>query len=114
MAMVSDPEIHWDGGRDESAAESHRPTPRGLASRRHQTWESRFKRGFGEAGESSDKVSRGTGWEILSYLLAGMTVYGGIGWLIGHFTHIQVLFPIGMVIGVAISLGWVVYRFGRK
>jgi F0F1-type ATP synthase assembly protein I len=92
---------------------AHRAGP-GLAARRHKSWESRFKRGLGEAGEASDKISRGTGWEILSYLLAGMTVYGGFGWVIGHFTHIQILFPIGMVIGVAISLGWVVYRFGRN
>lgn len=111
--MVSDPEVQWDGGREETTSPQG-PAGKGLASRRHQTWESRFKRGLGEAGEASDKISRGTGWEILSYLLSGMTVYGGVGWVIGHFTHIQIFFPIGMVIGLAISLGWVVYRFGRK
>jgi hypothetical protein len=107
---VSDPEIHWDGGREGVPANG--PTPRGLASRRYQTWESRFKSGQGDAG--SGTMSRGTGWEIVSYLLAGMAAYGGTGWVISHYTHIPILFPIGMAIGLAISLGWVVYRFGRK
>lgn len=110
MAMLSDPEIHWDGGRE--ATPTSASAPKGLASRHHQTWESRFKSGQGDA--ASGKISRSTGWEIVSYLLAGMIAYGGIGWVVGHYTHIQVLFPIGMAIGLAISLGWVVYRFGRK
>ena len=110
MAIVSDPEIHWDGGRE--AAPTSGPAPKGLASRRHQTWESRFKSGQGDA--PSRTINRGTGWEILSYLLAGMMAYGGTGWVVGHYTHIQMLFPIGMAIGLAISLGWVVYRFGHK
>lgn len=109
MATVSDPKIHWDGGRE--APPTSGPAPKGLASRRHQSWESRFKSGQGDA---SGKVSRSTGWEILSYLIAGMIAYGGIGWVVGHYTHIQILFPIGMAIGLAISLGWVVYRFGRQ
>jgi F0F1-type ATP synthase assembly protein I len=42
-----------------------------------------------------------------------MLAYGGIGWLIGHFTHISLLFPIGMLVGLAISVGWIIYRYGR-
>jgi hypothetical protein len=110
VATVSDPEIHWDGGRE--GAPTSGPTPRGLASRRYRTWESRFKSGQGDAG--SGKMSRSTGQEVFSYLIAGLLAYGGIGWVVGHYMHIPILFPIGMAIGLAISLGWVVYRFGRK
>jgi hypothetical protein len=112
VAMVSDPEIHFDGGRDNASTSG--PAPKGIASRRHQTWESRFQRGQGDTGSALDRASASTGWEIFSYLLAGMGAYGTIGWVVGHYTHIQLLFPIGMAIGLAISLGWVVYKFGRK
>jgi len=62
---------------------------------------------------ASDRLAKGTGWTIFSYLIAGMLAYGGIGWLIGHFTHIELLFPIGMLVGLAISVGWIIYRYGR-
>src|SRR5215469_6231822 len=44
------------------------------------------------------------GWRILSYLLGGMILYGGIGWLIGHWTGISVLFPIGMLLGLGLAI----------
>ena len=54
------------------------------------------------------------GWTVFSYLLAGMAAYGGIGWLIGRAVHIPLLFPVGMLVGLAISLGYIIYRFGRQ
>ena len=53
------------------------------------------------------------GWTVFSYLLAGMAAYGAIGWLIGRAVHVSVLFPIGMLVGLAISLGYIIYRYGR-
>jgi ATP synthase protein I len=50
---------------------------------------------------------------VFSYLLAGMAVYGAIGWLIGRAVHVSLLFPIGMLVGLAISLGFIIYRYGR-
>jgi ATP synthase protein I len=52
------------------------------------------------------------GWTAVSYLLSGMAAYGGIGWLIGRAVHVQMLFPIGMLVGLAISIGFVIWRFG--
>jgi ATP synthase protein I len=107
-----------DAGRPELNLSDKTPPPPagpGVAGRRHQTWASRVDSGQrANTGQQQPAMGRGTGWEVVSYLLAGMTVYGGIGWVIGHYTHIELLFPVGMVIGLAISLGWVVYRFGRK
>ena len=62
---------------------------------------------------AGDQLTVGTGWTVFSYLVAGMLAYGGIGWLIGHFTRISLLFPIGMLVGLAISVGWIIYRYGR-
>jgi ATP synthase protein I len=64
-------------------------------------------------GSADDHLSAGTGWNVFSYLIAGMLAYGGIGWLIGQFTRISLLFPIGMLVGLAISIGWIIYRYGR-
>ena len=54
------------------------------------------------------------GWTIFSYLIGGMVAYGAIGWLIGRAVHIWMLFPIGMLAGLAISLGYIIYRYGRQ
>jgi ATP synthase protein I len=54
------------------------------------------------------------GWTVFSYLLAGMAAYGGIGWLIGRAVHVPLLFPIGMLVGLGISLGYIIHRYGRQ
>jgi ATP synthase protein I len=54
-----------------------------------------------------------TGWAVFSYLIAGMLAYGIIGWLVGRATHIAILFPVGMLVGLAISLGYVIHHYGR-
>ena len=64
------------------------------------------------AGQDDD-LTRGSGYTVFSYLIAGMLAYGGIGWLIGHFTNIALLFPAGMLVGLAISVGWIIYWYGR-
>jgi ATP synthase protein I len=64
-------------------------------------------------GSEDETLTKGSGYTVLSYLIAGMLAYGGIGWLIGHFTHVSLLFPIGMLVGLAISIGWIIYRYGR-
>jgi ATP synthase protein I len=63
--------------------------------------------------ETDEQLSKGTGYTVFSYLISGLLAYGGIGWLIGHFTHISLLFPVGMLVGLAISVGWIIYRYGR-
>jgi F0F1-type ATP synthase assembly protein I len=55
----------------------------------------------------------GTGWAVFSYLIAGMVAYGAIGWLVSRATHIAILFPLGMLLGLGISLGYVIFRYGR-
>ena len=54
------------------------------------------------------------GWTVFSYLIAGMLAYGAIGWLIGRAVHVALLFPAGMLTGLAISIGFIIYRYGRQ
>ena len=53
------------------------------------------------------------GWQILSYLLGGMILYGGIGWLVGHWTGITILFPLGMILGIVLSIVMIIFRYTR-
>jgi F0F1-type ATP synthase assembly protein I len=53
------------------------------------------------------------GWTVSSYLLGGMAAYGGIGWLIGRAVGVALFFPIGMLVGLGISVGFIIYRYGR-
>jgi len=52
------------------------------------------------------------GWTVFSYLLSGMAAYGAIGWLIGRAVHVPVLLPVGMLAGLGISIGFIIYRYG--
>ena len=74
----------------------------------------RDQRGPDRGEKNVDAASRAlglsTGWNVFSYLIAGMVAYGGIGWLIGRAVHISLLFPIGMIVGLGISVGYVIYR----
>jgi len=54
------------------------------------------------------------GWTVFGYLISGMLAYGVIGWLVGRAVHVSLLFPIGMLVGLAISIGFIIYRYGRQ
>jgi F0F1-type ATP synthase assembly protein I len=73
-------------------------------------------------GRDPDRGERGgsgapggnAGWSIFSYLLAGMIVYGGLGWLIARWTGHSLIFPIGMFVGLALGIAGIMYRYGRS
>jgi ATP synthase protein I len=54
------------------------------------------------------------GWQILSYMLGGMLLYGGLGWLVGRWTGIALLFPLGMILGIGLSVALIIFRFTRS
>jgi len=54
-------------------------------------------------------------WSITSYLLSGMLVWGGVGWLVDRWIGQAVLFfPIGVVVGIVAALYLVHVRFDRE
>jgi ATP synthase protein I len=53
------------------------------------------------------------GWRVFSRMIAGMVLYGGIGWLIGHLTGVSILFPLGMLFGIVLSIVMIILRYGR-
>jgi ATP synthase protein I len=52
--------------------------------------------------DGSDRGFADAAWSIPSYLISGMLVYGGIGWLIDRWTGLDPLF---LTIGVFVGLG---------
>jgi ATP synthase protein I len=54
------------------------------------------------------------GWRVFSYMLGGMAIYGGVGWVVAHFTGISVLFPMGMILGIVLSVVMIIFRFTRS
>ena len=58
--------------------------------------------------------SESAGWSILSYLIGGMAVYGGLGWLISRWAgHMPAFVAGGMIVGLGLALAMVIMRYGR-
>ncbi len=56
-----------------------------------------------------------TAWLIIGRLIAGVAIYGGIGWLLGLWLGNETLFAaIGVVFGLAASLLLIYYRLTHE
>jgi len=61
----------------------------------------------------SHAVGMNTGMRVLSYLLAGVALYGALGWLADHLMGTGFWLPIGIVLGAAASVYTIIRRFGQ-
>jgi F0F1-type ATP synthase assembly protein I len=52
------------------------------------------------------------GWAVMTTLIGGFIVWGGIGWLLDHWIGTRFLTPVGLVVGMALGIYAVVARFG--
>jgi ATP synthase protein I len=70
----------------------------------------------GSSGQEQEPrpASERDGWRVLSYMLGGMVLYGGLGWLVGHWTGITILFPLGMILGIVLSIVMIAFRYSRS
>ena len=63
--------------------------------------------------DSPPPVDSGAGMVAVSYLIGGMVVWGGIGWLVDHHFHTNgIAFGIGAVVGAAAGVYLVARRLG--
>jgi ATP synthase protein I len=67
-----------------------------------------------DQGEEPRPPRESDGWQILSYMLGGMILYGGVGWLVARWTGIALLFPLGMILGIGLSVALIIFRFTRS
>ena len=54
------------------------------------------------------------GMTALSYILAGVLFYGGLGWLVGRWLHQPWLIAVGLIAGMAASTYVISKRFGSN
>ena len=52
-------------------------------------------------------------WDIVAYLLSGMLLWGGAGWLLDRWLGLRVFLPIGLLFGTGLALYLVYVRYGR-
>ncbi len=66
--------------------------------------------------DSSPKRSPGAteGTMLFSYLLAGLLAYGGLGWLVDQFLGTWFMLPIGLVLGMGLSVYLIAKRYGSQ
>lgn len=51
---------------------------------------------------------------VLSYVIAGIVIYGGLGWLIDRTWHQSWGVPVGLILGMGLSIYMIIRRFGRQ
>lgn len=49
---------------------------------------------------------------VLSYILAGLIFYGGLGWVGDHFLNTSWLLPVGLIAGFISSIYLIYKRYG--
>jgi ATP synthase protein I len=54
------------------------------------------------------------GMRVLSYLVAGVLLYGALGWLGDHLLGTAFLLPIGIVLGAAGGVYVIIRRYGSE
>ena len=121
--LAGQPDQPWSAGPEERALLPEPPERPLTGVRQVPTFRGRRPASGANADENVDKdaggqdsplPNRGAGYTVLSYLIAGMMAYGAIGWLISRAVHQTVIFPVGMLFGLGLSLGFVIYRYGRS
>lgn len=67
----------------------------------------------GAPSRSDDRGTADAAWSAMSSLIAGMLIYGGLGWLVGHWLGNEAPFVAGgILIGIALALYSVFARLG--
>ena len=70
-------------------------------------------RGGGEGRREPSTAN--AAWSIVSHLISGLVIWGGLGWLGDQWLHPSgpLLFPIGVLVGAALATYLIVIRHGR-
>lgn len=73
----------------------------------HEEPVDRASQGFNRKGEAD-------AWNAFSLVLAGMLVWGGVGWLLSLWLGQRFLIGIGLMVGTGAGLALVWLRYGRQ
>ena len=53
-------------------------------------------------------------WNVVSYLISGPVMFGGIGWALDRWLGYGFFVPVGILAGMAVSLYLVWFRYGTQ
>jgi F0F1-type ATP synthase assembly protein I len=53
-------------------------------------------------------------WNVVSYLISGPVMFGGIGWALDHWLGTPFFVPVGILTGMAVALYLVWVRYGTQ
>lgn len=68
----------------------------------------------GEPGGGGGRGDAGVAWTVLGLLIAGLVVWGGVGYLLDRWLGLHALFlPIGLLVGAAGAIWLILIRLGR-
>jgi ATP synthase protein I len=71
--------------------------------------------GKGHEPDDKDRETIGDAWSVMSYLIAGIAFWGGVGWLADRWTGRSPLFmTIGVIVGAAAAIYLVYKRYDRS
>ena len=88
--------------------------PRGTFTPRKSWWPSVGKVAPATSGEGvpdRDHTTADVAWSMTGYLITGMALYGGLGWLLDRWLGHDALFlPIGVLVGIALAITLVFAR----
>lgn len=54
------------------------------------------------------------GWRVLSYLIGGIVIYAGGGWLLDRWLDTSFFLPVGLVLGAGLAVLLLYFRYGRS
>lgn len=89
------PKTHWFGVP--AATDSVQPTP-----------------GTDAGLPPRDREVTDVAWSVVSYLLTGILLWGGIGWLVDRWLDLTLFAPLGVLLGAGLSLYLVFARLDRS
>lgn len=65
------------------------------------------------ADRAADARGQNEAMRVLSYLVAGLLCYGGLGWLLDRWLGTSFLLPIGLVLGAGLGIYIVIRRMSH-
>jgi len=53
------------------------------------------------------------GWAVMTTLIGGFLVWGGVGWLLDHWWGTRLMTPIGLILGMALGIYAIIAKVGK-
>jgi ATP synthase protein I len=66
------------------------------------------------SGRSFDRKEQNDAWGASGMVMSGVAVWGGVGYLLSRWFHHDIFVVVGILVGTAVALYGVWFRYGRS